>query len=215
MSQTVLREDKPTCFGRVDDPGKGQEGWNPNVAACAGGADPAYTNEKTGSHVRERCEFFNQCGSTASAKKFELMRQSLIPATSLVKQPPVVGPSVNQVAPQAKVMESLQKQQQAPLMQQQQAQYNAMMQQMAQMQRMGMPVQQQQMPQMMPMGYQQMMPVNYQMPAYLTAPEHLEPGGFWKAMARTVFRSVGKSVGHSVAHMFDSIPFSATRPPGK
>lgn len=207
MSQTVLREDKPACFGRVDDPVKQEEGWNPQVSACAGGPDPAYTNEKTGSHVRDRCMFFQQCGAVANAKKFEGMRQTLISPTSLVKQPPVVGQTiqVQQAAPN-KLAESLQQQQAI----QQQQQYNAMMAQMQQMQRMGIQPQQ-----MMVPGYQQMMPVNYQMPGYLTSPEVIEPGGFWKAVARTVFRSVGKSVGHSVAHMFDSVPFSALKPPEK
>jgi hypothetical protein len=115
-------------------------------------------------------------------------------------------PAAYQQQNQAQLAAAIQQQQAAALQQQQ---YNAMMQQMAQMQRMGP---QQMMPQM---GYQQMMPVNYQMPAYLTAPEPLHEGGFWKMFATTVFRSMGKSVGHSVSFMFDSIPLSGTKPPGR
>lgn len=206
MSLTVNRESVPSCFGKVDNPPH-QEGWNAGVAACAGGPDATFTDEKTGSHVRERCTYFNECGTKANAKKFEMMRQNLIAPSALVKQqPPIVGPP-------NKVAEALLAQQQQQQLVQQQAQYQAMMQQqavqMAQLQKAGVTVPQM----MMPTGYQQMMPVNYQMPSYLTATETVEPGGFWKAMARTVFRSIGKSMGHSVAHMFDSIPFSAVRPP--
>ena len=225
MNQSVLREERPSCFGRIDDPSKQIEGWNPSCPSCAGGADPTYTDEKTGSHIREKCVFFNSCGSTVQAKKMEQMRTTLVDPKSLMR--PTVQPQAQTVptptvpAPQypasvyqpqqpsqPKLAESLQQQQQALLLQQQQqAMMQHMQQQMAQMQRMAPQQQMQMMPIMPQMGYQQMMPVNYMMPSYLSNPEPVEPGGFWRMMGRTVFRSMGKSVGHSVAHIFDSIPF--------
>jgi len=230
MNQQVLREEKPACFGRIDEPAKQVEGWNPQCPSCAGGIDAAYTDKNTGSHIRERCQFFQPCGTTVQAKRMEQMRSSFIDPRTLIRptvqqqvqqqpqvtqqqMPPAAAPLANyQAQNQQQLAASIQQQQAAALQQQQ---YNAMMQQMAQMQRMNpqmMPQQMMMAQQPMQMGYQQMMPVNYNMPAYLTTPEPMHEGGFWKMFATTVFRSVGKSVGHSVSYMFDAVPLGSPKP---
>lgn len=214
MTQTVFRDEKPVCYGVVDDPVKGREGWNPNHVECTGGLDPTFKDPETGSHMRQRCVFFQSCGAVAQAKKQEAARP-IDPKTLVRSTPHSFVPSAQPptLQPMAKFGETFGKtEQQRALEQQMQQMQQLHAAQLEQMRRM-MP---QQMPQqMMPqMGYQQMMPVNYQMPAYLTAPEPTAPGGFWKMFGRTVFRSMGKSVGHSVAYMFDSVPFGEP-PTGK
>lgn len=208
MNPQVLREEKPLCFGRIDNPAKNDEGWNPQCPLCAGGIDPAYTDEKTGSHIRERCTLFQACGSIVQAKKMAQMRPALIDPKSLVKPQVSVQtpPAAYQPQNQNQLAAAIQQQQAAALQQQQ---HNALLQQMAQMQRMTPQVQG-----MMPMGFQQMMPVNYQMPSYLSTPEPVHKGGFWRMFMLTIFRSMGKSAGHSASYMFDSIPLGVD-PPGK
>lgn len=223
MPTQVLREEKPGCFGRIDDPAKGSEGWNPNSPECAGGATP------TGK--QEQCCFFNACGSLVQAKKMEAARQFIDPKTLVKPQqaantspPPVLTPQPFKPAVQAAQPQATQpnqiptfvqrfaEQQAAQQQQQMQAQMQAQMQQQMQAQLRAMQNQAVQ-PQMgmAPYGYQQMMPVNYQMPSYLSNPEPNE-GGFWKMFGLTVFRSMGKSMGHSVAYMFDSVPLGKRDP---
>lgn len=221
MATPVLREDKPKCFGRIDEPEKNSEGWNPNSPECAGGASP------TGK--LPQCIFFQSCGSLVQAKKMEAARKlidpkSLVPTPSFRPPPAITAQQQQQPVPQQPVQaqvvqqqpaqpsfiqrfsEQLAQQQQQQQMQQLAAQQQ---QQQALWQQQQMRLQQNQPQQMVPYGYQQMMPVNYQMPSYLTVPEPMQPGGFWKMFGVTVFRSMGKSVGHSVAHMFDSVPFGS------
>jgi hypothetical protein len=199
MSLQVLREDKPVCLGRVHDSANNIDGWNPNDVECTGGVDPARINEKTGTHIFEKCQYYQTCGSLVQAKK--QAAQGINP-NSLVRQQVQQAPQQTQVPQYVQQVPTY-----SPVAFQQQQQQAAMMAQMQQMQRM-MPQQP-----VMPMGYQQMMPVNYQMPSYLSAPEPVQPGGFWKMFGATVFRSMGKSVGHSVSYMFDAVPFSAMRKP--
>lgn len=218
MTQTVFREEKPVCYGVVDDPAKGRDGWNPNHVECTGGLDPTFRDPETGSHVRKRCDFFQSCGALAQARRQEAARP-IDPKTLIRTTTPSFTPSMQQpvAQPLTKFGDAFAKTEQQRALEQQMQQmqqlHAAQMEQMRRMMPQQMP--QQMMPQMATqMGYQQMMPVNYQMPAYLTAPEPTAPGGFWKMFGRTVFRSMGKSVGHSVAYMFDSVPFG-TPPTGK
>ena len=207
MTQQVLREEKPPCFGRVDDPVKGVEGWNPQCPSCFGGADPTFTHEVTGSHVRDRCVFFAPCGSVVQAKRMETAR-ALIDPKSLVKPIfPQPTPPAQPSPPMAGQPPSFMGQFGTALIRQQQA----AAQQQAQAQQMWAAPPQGAYPHM---AYQQMMPVNHHMPSYLSTPELVEPGGFWRMMGMTVFRSMGKSVGHSVAHLFDTIPLGIPKPPG-
>lgn len=219
MTQPVLREEKPPCFGRINDPRTGNEGWDPNCPQCSGGLDPVNTNPNNGSHVLDRCAFFNACGATVQAKKMEQSRQGLIDPRNLNRSPPILPPASYTAAPPplppppavstpSYMQRFTENQQQLALQQEQQR--KAVLQQQQYQQWLA----QQQMPQGMPsMGYQQMMPVNYQMPAYLTAPEVPQPGGFWRMLGHTVVRSMGKSIGHSIAHLFDTVPFGGPKPP--
>ena len=204
MSLQVLREDKPVCLGRVHDPATNVDGWNPADVECTGGVDPVRINEKNGTHVFDKCVYYQTCGAMVQAKKQEQQRKAIAPQHFVVQQQPQQVP---QYAAMTAPNPALQQQQ--LLQYQAQQQQQAAVLQMQQMQRMMTPQ-----PQMMPMGYQQMMPVNYQMPSYLSAPEPVQPGGFWRMFGATVFRSMGKSVGHSVSYMFDAVPFSAVRKPG-
>jgi hypothetical protein len=204
MTQQVLREEKPPCFGRVDEPAKNIEGWNPQSPSCFGGADPTFTNEATGSHIRDRCIFFSSCGSVVQAKRMETAR-AIIDPKSLVR------PTYPQPAPAAPTMAgqppSFMNQFGSALVRQQQAeaQQRAVA---AQPQWAGQPV-----PGHYPGAqYQQMMPVNHYMPSYLSTPEPVQPGGFWRMLGVTVFRSMGKSAGHSVAHLFDTVALLSPKP---
>lgn len=217
MSQ-VTREDTPECFGRRDQPEKKIEGWNPSCPSCAGGIDPAWTDKKTGSHVREKCLYFQSCGTLVQAQRMA-QQPTLINPNNLVR-PTLQQPQVPQVqnAYQQQTQVRMDPAQQAAVLHQQQV--NAVAAQLAQLQR-AMPHPQMQMhvpmgqQPAMHMGYQPMMPVNYHMPSYLSAPEPAQPGSFWGAFFVTILRSMGKSAGHSIAFMFDSVPLTGVTPPAK
>src|ERR1022692_3510384 len=73
--RTVPDSEKPTCIGKL---------WDPNTSECSGGRDPSYVHPKNGSHVREKCDFFNECGARVQAHQY-------IPTQNLIRtqQPPV------------------------------------------------------------------------------------------------------------------------------
>jgi hypothetical protein len=183
LSMLRKTEEPPSCFGKQ---------WDPKVAECAGGLDPAYTDPRTGSHTRERCHFFDNCGTRKVAGDMEQHR--LISAQSLVRPQPVAAPSGN------------------PAFQQFIAQHNAAI---AAQQQLHRTIAQQQAP-VAPhfqSTYQQMMPVNYQMPGYLTVPElHGENDRWYHVLGRIAFRSIGKALGHSISHFFDTL-ILGPRPP--
>ena len=171
-----VKEDPPNCFGKL---------WQADHVECKGGLDPAFVNEKTGSHVREKCWFFDSCGARTQAAKLEAHRGLVQPESLVRPQVPFIRPQQT-VAPTPPPTQGY-------------------------IERFAQSVQQQQVPrptfpvQQAPVqyGYQQMMPVNYQMPGYLTVPEERGSSllGF---VGRTVTRSILKSLGHSIAHLFDT-----------
>lgn len=225
---TSKRNDPPKCFGKS---------WDSSASECAGGADPAFSEErldtKTGekylSHIREKCGYFDDCGSRTQALKMQQASNQLVPATSLARawtgRPTGTAPAptlptvtaspaapTGQPAAQQFGMQQLQHQ----FMQMQQ-QY--MQQQMEMMRRGQMPAQMPGMvapPQMMgmpQMGFQQMMPVNFEIPQYLTRREYRRPDeGITRVLGREVFRSMMKSAGHTFANFFDSTPFFGPPP---
>lgn len=201
-----MSNEKPPCFGKL---------WDGTSPECKGGVDPAFKDEETGSNLRQKCEFFESCGVRYQASRMESAR-ALIDPKSLVKGPPTLTPSRPAQQQQGMVPAFVERFAQSFM--QQQAQQPQMV--MVPPQQMMKPAQHPQQMMMMPApqmayGYQQMMPVNYQMPGYLTVPEHREPGGsFFGFAMRTIFRSMGKSVGHSVAHLFDSNPLGPYPPQG-
>lgn len=207
MSAFNLNQDPPPeCFGIS---------WNPKDVLCAGGADIAFRDDKTGSHVRPACDFFNACGTRVSHKTLEQSR--LIPASSLVRSPtaqqPVQTSSPSPAQPPGGMTTA---QMQQWLNEQAKALATQMFQQM------------QQYPQQSrgtapyntatyPQGGQfydprfQPMPVNYQMPAYLTVPE--TGGSLFGRLFMTLLRSVCKAGGHSFSSFWDTTPLIGP-PPG-
>lgn len=165
-----VTQDPPSCYGSL---------WDGTSPECRGGVDPAYKNEETGSNLRDRCKWFDSCGSrTQAAKQSQyvdprnLVRNNVVPTIQPLQQPPPFQSKFNPPPPVQQVIRPA-----YPPMQQAPVQVNQM----------------------------GMMPVNYQMPGYLSVPEvRYEGEGFMKILWRTVLRAVGKSVGHSVSHLFDT-----------
>lgn len=192
-----MAEPIPTCFGDA-------KLWDPKEKECAGGLDPAFTDDN-GSHYRQKCLFFEACGTKVQASKVESARALIDPKSLVRPSAPLLGPAR---PPEQSFVESfarsLVQQQYMPPVAQQPQQYVPPAQQLQQRSIHLPPQAVQAQPQQF---YQQMMPVNYQMPAYLSVPEVREVGeSFWAVLARTVLRSIGKSLGHSVANMFDTVP---------
>lgn len=193
-------EPTPDCFGIS---------WNPKDVLCSGGADITYRDEKTLSHVRPPCDFFNACGARVSHAKMEQSR--LVPVTNLVRSPTPQQPAapVQQAQAQAPA-QMTQQQMQQYLNEQARALAAQMMQQIQQYPQPNRGPAVPYNPAPYPQGnfmYDprfQPMPVNYQMPGYLTVPE--TSGSILGMLARTLFRSMGKAAGHSFSHFWDTIP---------
>lgn len=186
------REELPTCFGRE---------WDKNVSECAGGPDPAFTNPKTGLHVREQCNFFQACGARTQAQRAAAQQQQrLIPTSSLFShtQPPTP------TAPPTTFSDYLR---------QQQASYVEAQRLAATGRPITVPQQQQQVIYGAAQHPAPMYQLNYMMPGYLSVPEERQPGeGLWGVLLREVFRSIFKALGHSVSHFFDSRPIRDKKP---
>lgn len=188
----------PPCFGDT-------KLWSAVEPECAGGPDPKYVEETTGSHIRRRCSFFESCGNTVAKKQQILSAHSLIrPGIPLG---PIPAPAVN-APPQRTAMT------QAPPTPQQLI--HSFMQQRPPTVAQPPQVQYYQQPQ--PQGpvhspasvYQ----LNYAMPAYLSVPEQRQPNqGILSVLGREMVRAMGKSLGHTIAHFFDMNPFKL--PPGQ
>lgn len=198
------QEPPPECFG---------VSWNAKDVLCAGGADLTFRDERTGSHVRPPCDFFQACGTRVAHAKMEQSR--LIPASNLVRSPtpqqpvPAAAQAPAQMTPaqmqqwlndQAKALatQMLQQMQQYPQGRSPAAPYNTTT---------------------YPQGGMffdtrfQPMPVNYQMPSYLTVPEG-HGGSLFGMLLRTLFRSMGKAAGHSFSHFWDTVPLGGMPPGG-
>lgn len=100
MASLPVLQQTPECFG--------SQLHDPRQPECAGGVDLMYTNKFTGSHVRERCRFFDACGA-----KVQATRAAAIQAMS-----PQYRPVVSAAASRAQVPQM--SQQMAPPTQQQQ-----------------------------------------------------------------------------------------------
>lgn len=200
----LSKEDPPHCFGGPL--------WDPKAKECAGGMDPAFTNEN-GTHIRDRCMFFDACGSRRQASMMESARGLLDPKSLIKPSVPTLGPTRPSAPVQhqptqtaqfvERFMTSVANQQVQPSVQSYMNQPPR-----------AIHLPPQASPQAVPVaGYQAMMPVNYQMPGYLSVPEVRHPAeSFWTFLGRTIFRAMGKSFGHSIAHLFDTVPLG-TPPP--
>lgn len=197
MVQTPNREDVPTCFGSSH--------WDPRAVECAGGADPKYTHPKNQSHVRDACDFFQQCGIRSQAAR---MGAQLIPAQQLRRPPmfPVPPPPAPIVQQQAPTFREYMQHQQRPT-QMAVPQYYPPQQQYPYQQ----PPQVHMAPGQFPASVYQL---NYQVPGYLSVPEQRTWGGsVWGLLGREALRAILKALGHTVAGYFDSQPFRLPPPP--
>ncbi len=169
------REAPPVCFGGPL--------WDPKAKECAGGLDPAFTDD-SGSHVRHRCLFFNECGTRSQASRMEPARGLLDPKSLLKNNVPILGPTRPvQEQPQNQLAGFVERFASSIAQQSAQVQYNHQ----GQSRPIHLPPQQVYQHQQQ-YGYQQMMPVNYQMPGYLTVPEvRVENQSFWSFLMKTIF----------------------------
>lgn len=179
--------------------------WSATDPKCAGGPDPMYVDDETGSHDRPKCDFFNVCGARKMAVQQE---QRMVQIRLQQQQVPMQQPMQVQ---QAQVQQPVQ---QVPLQVQQQMMQRQMMPQMPMM-----PPQMllsQMMPQQMmvqaPMQLpvQQVMPVNFFMPGYLSVPEaQTVPGfgGYMGMLGLSIVRAMFKAAGHTIANVLDTNPF--------
>lgn len=185
----------PECFG--------SHWWDPKSAECIGGPDPAYSNPKTGSHVRERCTFFSACGAKVQASRAgaQLQQQptqqpGVTPLSSYhfpaVQRPSVsAGAARTQVAPMSQPMFSG-----------------------------GQPYQQQQVPQQMMMQQPQhwhpapTYQFQHGLPNYLSVPEPRMHGEtIWQVLLRELVRGAIKAFGHTLAYFIDTTPMRKQPPP--
>lgn len=181
----------PECFGLH---------WDPNAAECRGGVDHNFTNKTTGSHVRDKCFYFQSCGA-----KVQTERSAQQAAQAQTHSQAMVRPSAFQQMVSAA---AARQQQVAPMSQQmQQVQVSPQMQQMHPQ----MAMQQQQGPWYPAPTYQ----LSYGIPQYLSVPEHRMPGEtVWGVLLREVLRGVFKSMGHTASSFFDRTSFRQA-PPGE
>ena len=187
----------PECFGKS---------WDGKDPLCAGGLNPAFTDEK-GGHLQPRCAHFETCGTRVQAKRLETA-QPLVPASNLTRSFGSYPRSPGEPQPAPPAPASPQ-----PFQMQQ------IMQQIAQLQAQAQRPQVQYTTPSAPAwapaqhapaapvhGYQQMMPVNFQMPGYLTVREETTGGSILWMLLREILRSIAKSIGHTLAHFFDVTP---------
>lgn len=75
----MTTETSKDCFGKF---------WEEKNPECVGGPDPMYTHPFTGSKVRDRCDFYEQCGRAHNANEAQKKLQSLIPTANLIRPQP-------------------------------------------------------------------------------------------------------------------------------
>lgn len=192
----------PDCYGKL---------WQQNEPECAGGRDPNYTSP-SGTHIRERCEFFNSCGSRKQAVAQDkdayssggsIFSQPLISPNSLVRN----GQNYNSYRGYNSYGQPAQRSTQVDELERQLQQARAVIQQQNQALHQG-----QRVPISTPGTYQspQMMAMDMSIPKYLTAPEPLEEGqSVWNILGREVLRGVMKAAGHTMASFWDRTPIGS------
>jgi hypothetical protein len=88
----------PHCYG---DP----TCWDRNHPECAGGADANYIHPRTGKNVRDRCDYFLQCGA-----RVDIIKNGLIPVSQLTRPPMVTPPPAQARQPFEEYIRSLDQQ---------------------------------------------------------------------------------------------------------
>lgn len=180
------RNETPECFGSL---------WDPANVECRGGVDHNYTNKQTGSHLREKCFFFQSCGA-----KVHAIRSAQVPV------PPAQQLMAQLAAPQSafqQMVSAAAARQQVPPMSQQMQQVQVLPQ--AQQQMMMVPQQGTYYP---APTYQ----LSYGIPQYLSVPEPRMPGeSVWNVLFREILRGLLKSTGHTASSFFDRTPLMLPR----
>ncbi len=199
--------ESPECYG--------SHLWSATEKECVGGVDPGYKHPSNGTHVRERCKWYQPCGQVSAQQR----AQSLIPASNLVRYvpppPPPAATTLAGVQPPPKPVAphpGIGVQPPRPF---QQPSYTQHAVQPAYMHApqvvMVPPYIAQQGPMQVPLQYQQ---PGAQMPAYLTIPEPVAQGeSALGVLFRTLLRSALKACGHSLSSFVDHTPFRSHRPP--
>jgi hypothetical protein len=180
-SLPVLQQNRimptPDCFGHL---------WDAKAPECAGGVDLMYTNKQSGSHIRERCRFFDSCGSKVQATRAAAMKATVPSQSWTFPRPQSSAEASRAQVPQ--MSQPMAPQQQQP--------------------------QQQMVPHGLwyPAPTYQF---NHGIPNYLTTPEPRAPGeSIWMSLVRELLRGVIKSFGHTVAYFVDTTPVKRLPPPG-
>lgn len=175
----------PDCYGT--------HLWSAIAKECTGGPDAAYTHPANGTHVRERCRWFQSCAGASAQTK-----AAVVPASNLTAHlHPVqlqARPGFLPSPPPRPLTATFQPQQQP---------YHHPT-------TLGQPWIAQQGPQAVPLPYQA---PGAQMPSYLAVPEPAESGHWFKRLLRETFRSMGKATGHTIASFFDHTPIVNHRTP--
>lgn len=180
-------ESTPDCFGQM---------WDPKEAACFGGLDMLYTS-KTGSHIRERCRFFDACGAKLQASRNASLQRPPIQSFHFPApvQPPPIRPVTSAaanraVAPMSQPMAMQPYQPQVP---QQHQQYQP------------------------PPGAYHPAPTyqfNHGIPNYISVAEpRAADESIWAVLFRELIRAVLKSLGHTVSYFADRTPIKQLPPP--
>lgn len=194
---------QPSCFGKS---------WDPNHVECKGGLDPAYSNPRTGTKLRDECSWFNACRQQVQSRP----SMPLLPSAALLQRPAVSQPlqrppaPPTQYAPRAPtysappVHYSLPSTPSYPTPQAAPAAQQFHPQVMSQQNYVPAHVAQYG-PAYVPMPYQN---PGSQMPQYLTVPEPVTDDVHWAVrLGRELFRSIVKAFGHQLAAHVDSHSF--------
>jgi len=188
----------PPCFGSIL--------WSASAVECIGGSDPAYENPKTGTNVRDRCNYYSSCASAVSSSRAQQPQLMQIrqnqPGMQGPPRPVPMIPRPQNFVPQPQYPQPFQQQPTQQYMQPTQSHYGVQY---------APPYVAQNGPAIVAVPYQQ---PGHQMPSYLTVPEpvNLNESG-WRRLVREIVRSMAKSAGHTTASFFDHNPMRAHQMP--
>lgn len=183
-------ESPPECFGQPTL-------WDPKSPECAGGLDMMYTG-KNGTHIRERCRFFESCGAKVRAAQpvNAFARPGIQSFQFPAPQPPP------QIRPLASAAANRQVQ---PMSQPMSMAYQPPVYQP--------PPQAQQVP---PGTYHpaQTYQFNHGIPNYISVAEPRAQGeSIWMVLFRELLRALLKSAGHTISYFADRTPIKQLPPP--
>ncbi len=186
----------PQCYGKE---------WEANAPECAGGLDPAFTDPKNGSHIRQKCPFYDSCGARTRIaangqttvvpiqQQQQVFRPTapLLPPPSLF-QPKPTSPGLQSVAQAVQAASMASHQVRPPIMPVVPTVHHSVVGQ----------------------TYPQYMALDFRMPSYLTVPEPVMPGDtVWSVLGRELIRAGLKAFGHALASFVDRTILRRNPPP--